>query len=145
MPDPFLGTWILQADQSDYQFGDPPAAGTYTIAPAADGEHDGAGYLVTMAWTDAAGQAHELSYFGIPDGQTHPFAAPDPEKSPVDATSMTRVDERTLDSASFKAGKQIAHARRHLAPDGRTMTVTQSGTTPAGKPFANVSTYRRQP
>ena len=57
---------------------------------------------------------------------------------------MTRVDERTLDSASFRDGVQIAHGRRELSDDANTMTVTQSGSRPDGTKFANVSVYVRR-
>jgi len=39
----------------------------------------------------------------------------------------------------------VDHWRRALAPDGTSITFTQSGTTPDGRPFKNVSVYYRRP
>ena len=132
--DPFLGTWELVPSKSEYQFGDPPTRGTYII------EIYGNGYLMTMAWTTVHGRDLEMSYEATPDGIQYPL-----ENSIVaDGMSMTRVDEYTLDSATFKNIDQIAHARRELSHDKNTMTVTQSGKTPDGGDFANVAVYVRK-
>lgn len=132
--DPFVGTWELVPAKSDYQFGDPPTRGTYKI------ERFGTDYRMTMAWTTVHGRNLEMSYEGTPDGVQYPL-----ENSIVaDGMSMTRVDELTLDSATFKNIDQIAHARRSLSADKNTMTVTQSGKTPDGDDFANVAVYVRK-
>lgn len=130
--DPFVGIWTLDPDESDYQFGEPPASGTYTL------EADGDAYNVTMIWTTVDGKPMEASYSSVPDGMEYPYDSP-----AVDTVSMTRVDAYTLDSASKKDGQVIAYARRELSDDRQSMTITQSGTTPEGDPFANVSVYRK--
>ena len=132
--DPFVGTWELQAEQSQYEVGQPPASGLYRI------ESEGAGYLVTMQWQTAVNESKEMSYTSIPDGQDYAYENPEI----AEFVSMTRVDERRLDSATKKGGQRIAHARRELAEDGQTMRVTQSGLLPDGSWFHNVSVYKRQ-
>lgn len=134
--DLFLGTWQMQPEQNDYQQGDPPAKGTYTIANNPDGE----GYLVSMAWTTIDGRDVEMSYTAIPDGIDHPYENPDI----ADTVSMTRVDENILDSDVKKGGAITAYARRELSSDGQTMTVTQSGPKSDGDWFDNVSVYVRK-
>ena len=133
-PDPFLGTWELIPDQSRYEFGRPPASGTYRITA------NETGYSFIIHWTTADGQPMNAAYDAIPDGQQHPYE----NTAVADAVSLTRVSEQQLDSASFKAGRQIAHASRVLSADGQTMTITQSGRMPDGTPFSNHSLYRRQ-
>ena len=132
-PDRFLGTWELIADQSRYEFGQPPAGGTYTITA------NETGYSFTIHWTTADGQQLSAAYDAIPDGQQYPYE----NTAVADAVSMTRVNEQQLDSASFKSNRQIAHAARILSADGQTMTITQSGQTPDGTPFSNISVYQR--
>jgi predicted component of type VI protein secretion system len=61
----------------------------------------------------------------------------------AEAVSFTGVDDLTLDSETFKRGNRIAHARRELLEDGRVMRITQSGRTPDGMDFSNVSYYHR--
>lgn len=132
--DPFLGTWKLDPSQSQYEFGPPPKTGTYTLS------RQGERLRFDVAWTDHNDQPFQVSFDMIPDGQQHPYDNP----AVADFVSLTRVDERTLDSATFKGGQQIAYASRALSADGRTMTVSQSGSTPQGQTFTNVSVYHRQ-
>ncbi len=132
MKDTFLGTWQLDPEQNNYQSGNPPKTGLYIIQPKDEG------YLVTMKWTNQDNQDFEMSYEAIPDGKDYPTDAPN-----VDSMSMTRVDEKTLDSSSMSGYTVIAFARRILSEDNNTMTITQSGKTPDGDDFANVSAYKR--
>ena len=133
MTDLFIGTWILDPEQNAYELGDPPQSGEYVIA--AQGE----GYHITMAWTTTDGKALSTAYDGVPDGVLHPADAPG-----VDTMSMTRVDDLTLDSSAFVGEQRIAYARRVLSADYQMMTVTQSGVTPDGTSFSNLSVYHRQ-
>ena len=131
--DLFLGTWQLQPQQSAYEFGPSPAEGLYRIST------DGQQYLFELEWKTAEGQQFETSFSGVPDGRQYPYENP----QIADALSLTRVDEQTLDSASYKGGKRIAHARRELLDNSRTMRVTQSGQTPDGVTYSNVSYYNK--
>jgi hypothetical protein len=133
--DPFIGTWVLDPAQSKYELGTPPKSGTYILEP------DGEGLKISMTWETAEGQNVEVSYFGIPDGKNYPY-----EDNPavVDAMSMTRVDVNTLDSTAQKDGQVILYARRVLSEGGTVMTVTQSGLTPDGGQYSNVSAYNKQ-
>ena len=131
--DLFLGTWQLQADLSDYAFGQPPAEGVYHIS------RYGEGYKFDIIWTTAEGQQMETSYVGVPDGEKYPFENP----QIADAVSLTRVDELTLDSESFKDGRRIAHARRELIENMNRIRVTQSAETPDGTVLSNISYYQK--
>ena len=132
--DPFIGTWQLDPSKSNYELGEPPATGWYRL------EATETGYLITMAWTTQAGQAMEMAYEGTPDGKVYPYA----DSDVVDAISMTRVSAVQLNSASFMAGQQIAHAARIMSEDGRVMTVVQSGNRTDGTLFQNTAVYRKQ-
>jgi hypothetical protein len=131
--DAFLGTWQLKPELSAYEFGAPPVEGLYTIRAADDV------YLFEIAWKSADGQSLEAAFSGIPDGRQYPYDDP----RVAEALSLTRVDDLTLDSETFKGGNRIAHARRELIEGGRVMCVTQSGRTPDGEVFSNVSYYSR--
>jgi hypothetical protein len=131
--DVFPGIWQLKPELSAYEFGTPPAEGLYTIRAAGDV------YLFEIVWKTAEGQSFKAAFSGIPDGKQYPYE----DQQVADALSMTRVDELTLDSETFKGGKRIAHALRELIEDGRVMRVTQSGRTPDGETYSNVSYYTR--
>lgn len=131
MIDAFIGTWKMLPEQNNYQFGNPPQAGLYIIAV------DGEGYEITMQWTAHDGNAMNMSYKAIPDGKSYATDAPS-----VDTMSMTRVDDKTLDSDAKKDGVVVAYATRTLSDDNNTMTVKQSGKTPDGHDFTNTSIYQ---
>lgn len=131
--DPFVGIWILDPAHNQYQFGTPPQQGTYTIQATSNSYH------IIMEWTGADGQPMQAAYDSIPDGQDHPFEG----SVAVDALCTTRVDEYTLDTVSKKDGKILASGRRVLSKNQQQMTVTQSGLTPDGAEFRNISVYFR--
>ena len=131
--DPFLGIWQLIPDKSNYNHGDPPIGGNYTI------EIQGDGYAFHIEWETFYGAWSEIKYIVVPDGQDHHYDDP----NIADTISMTRIDEHTLDSDAKKGGRVIAHARRTLSDDLREMTVVQSGPLPEGGTFKNLSVYRR--
>lgn len=132
--DAFVGVWELLPDRSKYQFGHTPRSGLYSIRRENDEYH------ITMEWVSAEGEEHKMSYVGIPDGVDYAYANP----AMADTVSMTRVDSQILDSTSKKDGKVLAHARRVLSADLKTMTVIQSSFTPEGHAYSNASVYRRQ-
>jgi hypothetical protein len=92
-----------------------------------------------MIWDTADGQHFEQSYEVIPDGQEYPYDTPG-----VDAVMCVLVDPVTLDTTAKKNGQIVAHGRRTLSADGQTMTIVQSGQTPQGQPFRNLSVYHRK-
>jgi hypothetical protein len=117
---------------ADYEFGAPPEDAVYII------EADGEGYLMVMSWMTPDGKEMNMSYQTVPDGQEH-----DIDNPAADTLMTERIDPRTLDSTTRKNGDMIAYARRELSEDYQTMKVIQSGHTPDGDPFSNVSFYRR--
>lgn len=130
---PFLGAWRLRAGASRYELGPPPREAVYQI------ERDGEWLLFAARWIGADGRRLEMSFAGVPDGEPHAYEDP----AVADTITTRLVDARTLETVAAKDGRDVAVGRRVLSDDGATMTVTQSGTTPEGKPFANVSVYDR--
>ena len=132
--DPFFGTWKLDPTQSDYEFGLPPQSGLYHIEP------EGTGLTFTAEWITPEGQPARVVYHVGPDGQDHPSGHP----TAADTIATTHLSPRQLDTAAKKDGRIVNLATRVLSPDGQTMTVTQSGTTPEGQPYRNIAIYRKQ-
>jgi hypothetical protein len=133
--DEFIGKWRLQPQRSRYEVGDPPRSGLYTISGR------GERYLFEIEWQGADGQNMSTSYTATPNGRKVAYENP----QIAEFVSLTRVDELTLDSESFKDGARIAHARRELLDDGQLMRVTQSGPGPQGDWFDNVAYYEKEP
>ena len=134
MPDDlFTGTWAMNAEAHKYEFGTPPTKGLYII------EAQDEGYLITMQWTDAEGEDHEMTYTGVPDGAWYPVST----RSGM-TMSMYKEGEHVLISEARMDDVQVAYAKRMIDERGQRMTIEQSGKTPDGKPFNNRSVYRRQ-
>lgn len=133
MTDSFLGKWQLDPAQNQYEVGTPPQDGLYTIEATATG------YLFTIEWTAPDGKPMKVNYTATPDGVHYAYENP----AIADSIATTRVNELTLDTETLKGGQVAAFARRLLSNDKNTMTVTQSGKTPDGTAFSNVSVYRR--
>ena len=121
----FLGTWRLLPERSRYASGQPPQRGLYRLEAA-----DGGAVRFHVDYVDGSGESKQLEY-------TVPF-------QDGEGAGACLVDASTLDTTVRESGRVVAHARRVLSADGRTMTITQSGTAPDGQPFANVSAYARE-
>ena len=89
---------------------------------------------------DADGNPVHTDWTGNFDGKDYPVTG-DPIS---DARSYTKVDDRTLDLTVKKGGKIIDTVRMILSADGKSRTVTITGTTPKGKKFKNVVVYDKQ-
>ena len=61
-----------------------------------------------------------------------------------DVRSYTRIDDRTLGLNVKKGGKVIVSGRIVVSADGKTRTVTTSGTDPTGKTIRSVAVYDKQ-
>ena len=129
----FCGAWRLRPAESRYEHGKPPREAVYQI------EREGPFLLFAARWISAEGRRLEMSFAAIPDGEPHPYDDP----AVADTVTATLVGARTLDTTAVLSGRTVAHGRRVLSEDGRTLTITQSGTTPDGNPFANISVYER--
>jgi hypothetical protein len=127
----FLGTWQLIPESCQYEQGEPPKMGSYTIRE----KNDGLEFL--MQWCDAQGEHHELSFFAIPDGKPIPFAG----GKLADALSVSAPSPTELNSSAYLEGREISIAQRQLDSTRSAMRITQLVRIPV--PLANVSIYRR--
>src|SRR5271167_2578374 len=114
-----IGTWKINFAKSRYSPGPPPRSGT-TIFEAV-----GQGLRITADGIDAQGKPTKIS-FGVVDldGKSNPVTGtPD-----YDASATTRIDANTFIISRTKAGKLVAIATIVVSPDGKTRTVTTTGT-----------------
>ncbi len=95
---------------------------------------------VTGEGIDADGKPVHSKWTGNFDGKDYPVTG-DPIS---DTRSYTKVDDRTLNLTVKKDGKVIDTGRSVVSADGKSRTVTVSGTTPKGKKFTNVVFYDKQ-
>ena len=95
---------------------------------------------VTVDGVDAKGKPTHSEWSGKIDGKDYPVTG-DPSS---DARSYTKVDDRTMDFAVKKGGKTTITGRIVVAADGKSRTVTTSGTGPSGKKVKSASVYDKQ-
>jgi hypothetical protein len=128
--DPNMGTWKLNEAKSKIAAG---GVKNHTVIY----EQSGADIKVIVDGTDAAGNATHNEWTGKFDGKYYPVTG--------DATSDERsyrvINKNTLALTGRKAGKVTLNGRVVVSANGKSRTVTTSGTDPNGKKFRNVAVY----
>ena len=131
--DPIVGTWTLNAAKSKYTPGPVPRSIT-TVYEAA-----GKGYKVTVK-NDTGGGTVEYSYTTYLDGKDSKVTGNNPN---ADTIGVKRIDARTLEVISKKNGKVTITQRNVLSSDGKTRTVTTTGTDALGQKVNNMAVFER--
>ena len=131
--DPLVGTWTLNVAKSKYTPGPIPKSIT-TIYEAA-----GKGYKVTVK-NDTGGGTVSYSYTTYLDGKDSKVIGNNPN---ADTIGVKRVDARTLEAISKRNGKVTVTQRNVLSADGKTRTVTTTGTDALGQKVNNVAVFER--
>ena len=129
-----VGTWKLNPGKSKYSPGAPPKNQTIIITVA------GNGIKVNSRGTDAANNPIAADYTVSYDGKDMPVKG-----SPsYDMTSAKRVDANTTELTRKKAGKVVQTSRRVISADGKTMTITTTGTNEQNDKINNVGVFEKQ-
>ncbi|WP_417687784.1 hypothetical protein [Roseibium sp.] len=130
---PFLGTWILDTDASDFEQGDPPKSATLRI-------DDNFGMAVfTMNQVAADGQVTNDTFEALPDGPEIKLG----KSGLVDAMRLVFDGSDNLVSEARRGGLTIMKAERRLSDSGNTLTVTQTVHLVDVSTFTNISVYRK--
>ena len=132
--DSFLGTWRLNVQKSKYTPGPAPKSVVSIYEPA------GKGVKVSVT-SETAGGKIQYSYTSNLDGSDSPVTGNNPN---ADTMAVRRIDARTLEAVSKKGGTVTIMQRNVLAPDGKTRTVTTTGTDAQGQKVNNVGVFEKQ-
>ncbi len=127
------GTWKLNEAKSKL---DPGVAKNITVVVEAAGD----ALKVTVEGVDRDGKPTHNEWTGKFDGKDYPVTG-DPSS---DMRSYKTVDERTLELTVKKDGKVTVTGRIVMSEDGKSRTVTLSGTDPQGKKFTQTAVYDKQ-
>ena len=134
--DPSIGTWKLNVAKS--KFADAsmaPKSATTKIEATADG-----GVKVTVDNVGSDGKPVHYTYTAKYDGKDYPVKG----DSNRDSISITKKDDYTHQITSKLAGKVTSTATVVYSKDGKTRTVTVSGTNAQGQSGTNVQVYDKQ-
>jgi hypothetical protein len=128
-----MGTWKLNEAKSKFSPGSPKNT-TVVYAPAGDS------VKVTVDGTDGDGKSTHNEWTGKFDGKDYPLTG-DPSS---DTRSYKRIDDRTLELTVKKGNKETATGRIVVSADGKTRTVTLSGTDAKGAKVTSTAMYDKQ-
>ena len=131
--DSYMGTWKLNEAKSKTPAGAPK---NHTVTYAAAGDS----VKVTVDGTDAAGKPTHNEWTGKFDGKDYPLTG-DPT---ADTRSYKKIDDHTMEFTNGKGGKPVLSGKIVISADGKSRTVTVSGTDAAGKKVTYTTAYDKQ-
>jgi hypothetical protein len=131
--DPQMGTWKLNEAKSKITPG--TLKNTQVVYSNMLGQ-----VKVKSDGVGGDGKPVHIEWSGKFDGKDYPVTG-DPNS---DTRSYTKVNDRTLAISAKRNGKAIATGQIVVSADGKSRTVTVSGTTAKGKKFKNVAVYDKQ-
>ncbi len=131
--DPQMGTWKLNEAKSKISAGSPK--NTTVVYEAA-----GDSVKVTVDGTDGDGKPMHHEWTGKYDGKDYPVTG-DPS---TDTRSYKKVNDQTLTFTNKKGDKATISGRGVVSADGKTRTVTLTGTDSKGTKFTSTAVYDKQ-
>src|SRR6185437_11223989 len=131
--DTLMGTWKLDEAKSKIGAGAPKNS---TVTDEAAGDS----IKVTIEGTAADGTATHSEWTGKLDGKDYPSTGNPGE----DMRSSKQINDHTLHVVSKKNGKVVLTAHVVVAADGKSRTVTTTGTDAQGKKYKSVAVYEKQ-
>jgi hypothetical protein len=130
----WLGTWKLDLAKSKYSPGPAPKSLTLKF------EATPAGIKFTGDGVDADGKPNHSMYVSKFDGKDVPYEGnPD-----ADTAAPMKIDDNSYSNTWKKGGKPTIMAKVVVSADGKTMTITQTGTNAKGQAVNNTIVYHKQ-
>ena len=130
---PNMGTWKLNEAKSKIPPGFPKNH-TVVYSPAGDN------VKVTVDGVDGEGKPTHIEWTGKFDGKDYPLTG----DLNADTRSYKKIDDRTTELTNKKAGKVTTTAKIAISADGKTRTVTISGTDAKGNKVEATAIYDKQ-
>jgi len=131
--DASMGTWKLNEAKSKFS---PGAPKNTTVVYEAAGDS----VKVTVDGVGADGKPSHNEWTGKFDGKDYPVTG----DSSADTRSYKRVDAHTLKLTNKKGDKVTMSGTAAVSADGKTRTVTTSGTDASGKKVSATAVYDKQ-
>lgn len=130
--DPMVGAWKLDVAKSTYKPGPAPKSTTVTIEPA------GKGIKVSVDAVMADGPM-KWGYTSARDGKDVPVTG-NPAYDTANVTQHSPTDGTIVYQ---KGGKTVMTLKTSVSKDGKSLTVTSTGTNAKGEAVHNVAHYNK--
>ena len=132
--DPGMGSWTLNRQKSRYNPG--PAFRSLVVKF----EPYGDGVRMTNELVNSSGDTIKSQYTAYYDGKDYPISGlPD-----IETVALKKLDGGKVHRADKMGGKLVQTFVRTVAADGKTMTITQKGSSSNGGAYDNVIVLDRQ-
>jgi len=132
--DPAAGTWHLNVAKSKYDPGPAPKSNVLVIEVAGDVNK------VTTKGVAADGSPTATSYSVSLDGKDSPVTG----TQDYDTIALKRISPNRIEGTRKLKGKAVQTYAREVSKDGKTMTVTTTGTNAKGEKINNVAVYEKK-
>jgi hypothetical protein len=133
-PDQLVGAWRLDVAKSRYRPGPAPSSETRTYV------REGENVLGVIERTFAGGRRERIEYTANYDREYPVTGTED-----YDHVVLKRIDRYTSEAVLSHAGRVFGTARRVIAADGKSMTITFRRDSETGVSVLNVAYYERLP
>ena len=139
--DMLAGTWKLNVAKSKYSPGPAPQSNTIKFESVAGGTK------LLADGVDSQGKKTHNEYTAKFDGKdslTKPMLDGKPNPNAADAVSYKKIDDYTYEVTAKLKGKTLNVARHVISKDGKTRTVTTTGTNAQGQKLNDTTVFEKQ-
>jgi len=133
---PFLGTWVLDAGQSNFQFDQPLKSSTISTLRLGDGLVRCTADSVEADGKSAQHVEFSTTFSGKPDATSGSAYFDSVINRPINATSYKTV--------FLKGGRQVETQYHIIAKDGKTLRVVEAASDIGGRSWNYDLVFRRQ-
>jgi hypothetical protein len=128
-----MGTWKLNEAKSKFP---PGATKNQKVVYDAAGDQ----VKVALDGTTVDGKSLHIEWTGKYDGKFYPVTG----DAGVDERAYKQINAHTMEITSKKGGKIVSTSRIVVAADGKSRTVTSSGTNAKGQKVTTVAVYDKE-
>ncbi len=130
---PMMGTWKLNDAKSKFS---PGASKSVTVMYEAAGDD----MKCTIDGVDGQGKPYHNVWTGKFDGKDYPVTG----DSEGNTRSIKKINDQKYEAVNKKDGKVVTSGSIVIAADGKSRTVTLSGTDSMGKKTSSTAVYDKQ-
>ena len=134
--EPLIGTWNLDVFKSTFTTGEPPLRRSISFEVVPEGIKQ---TMLTTRQGFNISETVRVEYTAKLDGADYPIV-----NSGLSTVALKRIDATTFERTGKINGKPSETATMKLSRDGKTMTITTKGNSPAAGDYSRVEIFTKQ-